>query len=70
MMAQITVCELYKEHNKNKKRNVPKSTQKGRYQLMKVLQYIMGHENFTTTWEHYAHGSAELAKEEYRLLGI
>ena len=43
---------------------------KGRYQLMKVLQYIMGHENFTTTWEHYAHGSAELAKEEYRLLGI
>jgi len=36
----------------------------------KVLQYIMGHKNFTTTWEHYAHGSAELAKEEYRLLGI
>lgn len=37
--AKMTVCELYKEHIATKKANVRESTQKGRNQLMKVLQY-------------------------------
>ena len=36
--AKMTVCELYKEHNETQKANVRESTQKGRNQLMKVLQ--------------------------------
>lgn len=36
--AKMTVCELYKEHNEFKRANVRESTQKGRMQLMKVLQ--------------------------------
>ena len=36
--AKMTVCELYKEHIETKRANVRESTQKGRMQLMKVLQ--------------------------------
>lgn len=30
----------------------------------KNLQYVMGHSNVTTTFDYYAHGSAQAAKEE------
>ena len=78
----VVFSSMIKKYNKHHKEQLPKispHTLRHTYCTNianktrinpKVLQYIMGHKNFTTTWEHYAHGSAELAKEEYRLLGI
>lgn len=70
---------MVKKYNKLHKKKLPKVTphtmrhtfctnMAHKRMAPKVLQYIMGHKNITMTLGYYAHGSAESAKEEMKLL--